>query len=121
MTDRFEYRPPADDAELQTLLEIQQQAFNINQERCDRYAQVVGREHFRVLAIDGQVGAGLAVLPKGQFFGGRPVSTWGIGAVAVEPSVRGCGAGHELMRRTLLDCREQGCALSTLYPATQTL
>jgi predicted acetyltransferase len=57
----------------------------------------------------------------GQWFGGRSVPMTGVGAVAVAPEARGRGAAFRLMRCALEEMRERGIAISSLYPATQTL
>lgn len=81
-------------------------------------AEVVGHENFLVLHRDGRLAAGLAVLPMGQSFGGRFVSTGGICCVGVAPEARGTGAGFALMKGMLGRLKEQGVALSTLFPST---
>jgi predicted acetyltransferase len=80
-----------------------------------------GLEHVRVARRDGRVVGGLAVIPMGQWFGGRSVPMLGIAGVAVAPETRGRGIALSLMRSTLAEARERGIPLSTLYPATLTL
>jgi predicted acetyltransferase len=80
-----------------------------------------GVENVRVARRDGRVLGGLAVVPMGQWFGGRSVPMLGIAGVAVAPEARGHGVALSLMRTTLAEARRRGTALSTLYPATFTL
>ncbi len=80
-----------------------------------------GREHVRVWREDGVAQGTLLLIPMGQFFGGRSVSTMGIAGVGVAIDKRQQKVAQRMMQATLEEAREQGFCLSTLYPATQTL
>lgn len=81
---------------------------------------VVGLKDFLVLLKNDELAAGLAVLPMGQTFGGRFVSTGGICCVGVAPETRGSGSGFALMQGMLHNLKERDFALSTLFPSTTT-
>jgi predicted acetyltransferase len=85
------------------------------------WLEKIGRENLRVARADGNLVAGLGVVPMGQWFGGNAVPMLGIAGVAVAPEARGHGVALSLMRETLSEARARGIALSTLYPATLTL
>src|SRR2546423_5734277 len=53
-----------------------------------------------------------------QWFGGRPLRTAGISGVTTLPEVRGTGVGDELLRALLLQARDRGAVVTSLFPAT---
>jgi predicted acetyltransferase len=75
----------------------------------------------RVARRNGRLLGGLIRVPMGQWFGGRSVSTLGLGGVVVAPEARGKKVALSLVTRVLSAARADGVALSTLYPATFTL
>jgi predicted acetyltransferase len=75
----------------------------------------------RVAGRRGKVEGGLMEVPMGQWFQGRRVATLGIAAVAIAPEARGQGVALALISETLRAARQQGCALSTLYPSSYRL
>lgn len=77
-----------------------------------------GHDHVRVFVEDGDVLGGLLRVPMGQRFGGRTVSTVGLSGVAVRPELRGRGIAKALVSALLREARDDGTALSTLYPST---
>lgn len=79
------------------------------------------KEIVRVIRRGRTVVGGLVTIPGGQWFGGRSVPQVGIGGVGIDPAERATGLGVELMRRTLEELYEHGHAISSLYPATQTV
>ncbi|MDQ2102353.1 GNAT family N-acetyltransferase [Azospirillum isscasi] len=100
------------------------QGFGIPREYFDRSVELFGPDVMRGLRAGpetdraGQVVACAAVWPMDQWFGGRPVPSCGVAAVAVDPAERGRGCGSALMRGVLEEARAGGAALSVLYPAT---
>ncbi len=100
------------------------QGFGIPREYFDRSVELFGPEVMRGLRAGpetgraGQLVACAAVWPMEQWFGGRPVPSCGVAAVAVDPAERGRGYGSALMRGLLEEARANGAALSVLYPAT---
>jgi predicted acetyltransferase len=111
---------PAED-ELLAFARQHRRTYNWTQERYDDELTAIGerRADLRIVRIDGRVAGGLTLIPMGQWFGGRSVPTVGIGGVGVDPQERASGLASALMRGTLEELHASGCALSTLYPATQ--
>lgn len=70
---------------------------------------LVAEEHGRALA-------GAAAFPMQQNVRGLVHDMAGVASVASHPSARRRGLVRELMRRLLRQMREQGCAVSALYP-----
>jgi predicted acetyltransferase len=75
----------------------------------------------RVAGRRGKIEGGLMEVPMGQWFQGRRVATLGIAAVAIAPEARGQGVAMALISDTLRAARQQGSALSTLYPSSYRL
>jgi predicted acetyltransferase len=77
----------------------------------------------RALAVyDGARMAGMARITSfRQWWLGRGVAMAGIGGVVVAPEYRGRGVAKLLLRGVLRRARQQGYALSALYPATTPL
>lgn len=109
---------PATDADLDRILQLEAQAFNIpraeNERRRDRYKL----EQARVYEDDGIVHGTTRAVPFGHWFGGRLVPGAGISGVAVSAESRGRGIGVAMMTERMRDLRAQGLAISSLYPAT---
>jgi predicted acetyltransferase len=73
-------------------------------------------------AYDGERVVGTCVaLDLDQWFGGSPVACAGIASVTVLPEYRGRGAASAMMRSMLQQRRDDGDAISTLYPANTQL
>ncbi|NUO54415.1 MAG: GNAT family N-acetyltransferase [Polyangiaceae bacterium] len=96
-------------------------AFAVPKEQIPRWLDVAGRENVRVLRDGGTPAGCLIVVPMGHYWLGRSVSTMGIAGVGVALDQRGKGVAKRLMVETLQEIAEQKVAMSTLYPATQTL
>lgn len=100
------------------------QGFGIPREYFDRSVELFGPDVMRCLRAGPETGragnlvACAAVWPMDQWFGGRPVPSCGVAAVAVDPAERGRGYGTALMRGLLEEARAGGAALSVLFPAT---
>jgi len=117
-----EYGPPRSDEDVAAIKEILGRSFAVTEEEDrDAWVERTGTENFRVLRRDGRPAGVLALLEMGQWFGGRCVPMTGVSAVGVEPAARGRGVALEMMRLALEEMREKGAAISTLFPATQTL
>lgn len=80
-----------------------------------------GRQNIRVVREGERPIAGLIQIPMGHFLAGRSVRTTGIAGVGVAMDRRAANVGRLLMRENIREIAAQGVALSTLYPATQTL
>ena len=85
------------------------------------WADWVPRENVRIARRGERMIGGAALVPMGQWFGGRPVKMTGISAVGIEPAERAGGAGGALMREIVLELHREGVPLSSLYPATNTV
>ena len=71
--------------------------------------------------VDGRLVGGLAMIPMGQWFGGRSVPLLGLAGVAVAASARGSGVAFSMVSQALREARGRGLALSALFPSTQAL
>src|SRR2546426_9159996 len=118
MSDSLTVGPLRNARELSALLDILAPTFNFSRENAARYTKIVGRKNYRVVRRGSMVLGGCALLPMGQFFGGRSVPMMGVGAVGVAPEHRGQRAASTLMRAALKDMHARGYPLSALYPAT---
>lgn len=96
-------------------------SFDGSPELWAKYVAALGRDAFRVARRGGEVVGGLALLETAQWFGGRPVPSVGVAAVGIAPHVRGQGVASAFLARTLLDARERGLALASLYASTTRL
>src|SRR6218665_58732 len=112
--------PPPGERELAQRVDIIAEAFAMPPEEI-RQRIVLGGSETWVLRAGDTVTATAALLPMGQWFGGRRVSSAGISAVGVAPTHRGQGAGTQLMEAMLRQARAQGFLLATLYPSSQRL
>lgn len=93
-------------------------AFGFPVEEAPDWFALAGHENLRVVTEGERVLGGLIVIPQGQFFGGRSVPSLGLAGVAVGPDARGAGVATRLVIDTLREARQNGFALSSLYPAT---
>jgi len=109
------------DAESNALIRILGRAFDMGDRDGPRYLQNIGPGNFRAVRSGETIVGGLAIIHMGQHFGGRAVPMAGIAAVGIEPSMRGQGVARTLMISVLREMRRAGYAISSLYPATQTL
>jgi predicted acetyltransferase len=78
-------------------------------------------EDLRLGRVDGRLVGGLAMIPMGQWFGGRSVPLLGLAGVAVDASARGSGVAFSMVGQALREARARGLALSALFPSTQAL
>ena len=104
--------------DLSALLDILAPTFNFARPLGQRYTKIVGRKNYRVVRSGSTVLGGCALLPFGQFFGGKSVPMMGVGAVGIAPEHRGQRAASTLMQACLKEMRKRGYPLSALYPAT---
>lgn len=123
----FHYRPLGEaQAERDVLRDTLTRCFAFPLARWGTYYDLVGHDNFRVLmrgegTEDGRLVAGLALIPMGEWFGGRSIPMTGIAAVGVPPEERAGGIARTLMTRTLEELRAKGIPLSALYASTQHL
>lgn len=114
----IQYAPARDAHEVNRYAAAIARGFQWPDDWARRWVREHGDEMVRLARIDDDMAGGLLLMPMDTFIGGREVSLCGIVTVVVPPEMRGLGAGTELMRRAVLEMREQGHALSGLYPAT---
>jgi predicted acetyltransferase len=115
------YGKPDGDSDARVYADIAAQSFAMPPSHARMWVGMLGQDSFRVIRDGADVQGGLALLPMGQFFGGRRVESCGIAAVAVLPHLRGRGIATTLMRSTLHEMADMGVAVSTLYSASNAL
>jgi predicted acetyltransferase len=108
----------AESEELEALAPIVGWAFGGGTSRALDWLRAAGAPHVRVARLGQRVVGGLVEIPMGQWFGAQSVPTLGLAGVAIAPEARGQGLALGLLRDTLRSARQQGVALSTLYPST---
>jgi predicted acetyltransferase len=121
MNRDYDYTVLASPQEARACSEVMAQSFVADAEEELQYLNQVGFDHVRVLKQGTEVVGGLALLPMGQWFGGKRVAMTGVASVAISPHIRGQGAATHLMSSLVQELASQGVALSTLYPAVQGL
>jgi predicted acetyltransferase len=120
--ETYEVGPLAGEAEVDAAARVLAVSFAVpDAESRGWLADRLGLANVRVVRAHGAVNGALALVPMGQFFGGRSVPCAGVVAVGVPPEARGRGAAQALMRGVLEELRGRGVALSALYPANQAL
>ena len=98
------------------------QAFGNTPEIAERWLrEQVTMSEVRVLRGGREVMAGAVRIPMGTFLGGVSVPQIGIAGVGVTPDARGRGLARRIMREMLLEMRERGEHVSTLYSAMHPL
>lgn len=113
-----ETRRATDPQDLENLAPIVGWAFGGGTPRALDWLRGAGVSHVRVASLGGKLCGGLLEVPMGQWFGGQSVPTLGLAGVAIAPEARGQKLALALVRDTLRAARQQGVALSTLYPST---
>lgn len=98
--------------------ELSRQAFNLGQDRRDRFIATFRPERNLGLFEDGRLVGKLVTHDLGHWLGGRPVPMGGVAGVTVPPDRRGTGVTSRLLRAELQRMRERGEVTSSLFPAT---
>lgn len=98
--------------------ELSRQAFNLGQDRRDRFTDTFRPERSLGLFEDGRLVGKLVTHELGHWLGGRPVPMGGVAGVTVSPDRRGTGVTSRLLRAELQRMRERGEVTSSLFPAT---
>lgn len=93
-------------------------AFNTPPESIAAVVERVGLSNIRMVHSRSAAAGCACLIPMGQYFGQRSVSTMGIAGVAVGPTHARQGAATELMRSVLRELATSEVALSTLYAST---
>ena len=121
MREDHDYGKPRDERELARFADTLSKAFAFSASEAPKWFERIGRDNLRLLREHGQPVGGLALIPMGQWFGGRSVAMGGVAAVGIDPELRGRGLAKKLMIAALHEMRGRSLAISTLYPATQAL
>ena len=116
--EQIETRRARDPEDLETLAPIVGWAFGGGTSRALEWLRTAGASHVRIARVKGRLLGGLVEIPMGQWFGGQSVPMLGLAGVAIAPEARGQGLALGLVRDTLRAARQQGVALSALYPST---
>lgn len=103
------------------LLPVWTASYDASPELWAKYVELLGRDAFRVARRGGEVVGGLALFETPQWFGGRTVPSVGVAAVGIAPQARGTGVASAFLARTLLEARDRGLALASLYASTTRL
>ncbi|MEB3279536.1 MAG: GNAT family N-acetyltransferase [Lyngbya sp.] len=121
MKNIWEVSVASDHDESQLLGKILCQCFSFPQSEWEDYGSSIGLDNFRLIRDNGKVAGGLAIYRMGQWFGGRYIPMAGLAAVGIAPEYRGEGMASKLLRETLKELHAEKMAISTLYPAVQSL
>lgn len=112
---------PMKKSEMPALSSILGASFAFPAPEAEPWLAMAGFDNVRVVREGARPVGCLVLIPMGQFFGGRSVPMTGIAGVGVGIADRGRGVARSMMESTVLEIAARGIALSTLYPATQTL
>jgi len=116
--EQLETRRAANPEDLETLAPIVGWAFGGGTSRALDWLRSAGVAHVRVARVKGRMIGGLVEIPMGQWFGGQSVPMLGLAGVAIAPEARGKGLALGMVLETLRAARQQGVAISALYPST---
>ena len=103
------------------LFDILERSFHVGAERWQVFHRRIGLDNLRVVRDGARIVGGCGIYRFGQYWGGRCVPLWGIGAVGIAPELRGRGAARILMSEVLREIRAAGVPLSALHPASVAL
>lgn len=119
--DSFSYRTRLDEADLTWFKALDAQCFVSTPQDAETYLKQVGNEACRLITQQDTRLGGLCLLPMGQWFGERRVPMMGVASVGIAPEHRSKGVAIALMQAAVRESYERGMAISTLYPAVQSL
>jgi len=114
----MEFRPLADDAEVERAWQMLCRSFGWRVADIDRFRDAVDLERTRVAVVGDEVVAFSRARRFGQFFGGRSVPLAGLSHVGVAPEHRGRGLGAGVTAAHFDAMRDGGEVLAGLYPAS---
>lgn len=97
---------------------LTRQAFNLPDERRDRFRETFRPERSLGLLQRGRLVGKLITHDLGHWLGGRPVPMGGVAGVTVAPDRRAGGVTSRLLHAELRRMRERGEVTSSLFPAT---
>jgi predicted acetyltransferase len=113
------YRP-ARRTDVETLADLEYRAYRVSSVE-KRREFFLNHPRFtlrdvRVAELDGEIAAALVLYPLTAHVCGEPRPVVGVGSVAVSPEHRRRGVAEAAMRAALREMRQDGRALSMLYP-----
>jgi predicted acetyltransferase len=117
-TPELDVSPTSDARELARYASIAFRSLGLPSERASGFLERLDASGVRVARHGAEVVGGLALLPMGHWFGGRPVPCVGVTAVGVAAEHRSKGIASKMMRTALEEARKDRVALSSLFPAT---
>jgi predicted acetyltransferase len=109
----------AEDAQRSAIADAYQQAFGFGVDRSEAYMNQVGIENFRVLTVEGQLAAVMAVIDTAHWLGGRPVRAVNVAHVAINPAWRGSGLAGRFLEQVCAEAMAKGVGLATLFASTR--
>ncbi|HEY9735728.1 MAG TPA: GNAT family N-acetyltransferase [Trichocoleus sp.] len=121
MTNSLKYTTLQDDSDAKRLSQLLGQSFVADPDAELIYLNRIGHQQIRTIRQGETLLGGLAIIPMGQWFGGKRVDMSGIAAVCIAPEARGTGAALKMMQQMLQELHNNRVPLSTLYPAVQQL
>ena len=121
MSPDLEYHATPDRADVDAFYPILVQSLYFPRKGAEGWVDMEGPDNFRLVTRGGELVGGMSVQRMGQWFGGRSIPCGGVRCVAVRPDARAAGVARFLMRESLVELREAGFPLASLYPATQRL
>jgi predicted acetyltransferase len=107
--------------DLESLVDLLVEAYHVDRQWVAEGLRQRSTDRFRMLREGESLQAALELIPLGQWFGGRRVSTGAVAWVATRVAARGTGVAKRLLQSTLEELRRSGMALSTLYASTASL
>lgn len=109
----------ASDLHRDAIADAYNQAFGFQRARSDTYIDQVGIENFRILSVDQQLAAVMAVIQTGHWLGGKPVPAVNIAHVAINPIWRGAGLAGRFLEQVCTEATADGIGLATLFASTR--
>jgi len=119
--ENLEYGPCANAENASQLARILSWSFAFPFEKLRSDMDKIGFDNVRTLSMRNRIVAGYILHSMGQWFGGRRVSMAGVGLVGTSPEERGHGLATTLMENSVREFHRMGFAISTLFPAKQSL
>lgn len=105
------------DEDVDAAWDLSRQAFNLGDDRRERFGEVFQPDRSLGLFEDGRMVGKVVTHELGQWFGRRAVPMGGLAGVSVAPEHRGARVTTQLLEVELGRMRERGEVISTLYPA----
>lgn len=102
---------------LEAFCRLLSQAFAVPVASWEIWVSRIGQSHLRYLEEGGSIVCGLGFYPFAHFWQGKAVPSAGIAGVGTTPHRRGCGYVKQLLLDVLRECKADGLATASLYPA----